>query len=441
MGYRNYSPSNGFLVQKNGTGDFTTIATALTAASSGDTIYIGPGTFTENPTLKAGVNLTAWGTDGSLTGGGNVIINGTCTLTAAGTVNISGIELQTNSSYFLTVSGSAASTINLNNCYLNFLNNTGIDFTSSSASSLITISNCSGNIATTGIGLFTMSSAGDLNILYSFIQNTGNSTTASTQSAGAISIQQTIIESTITTSGTATFAIGNGSFIQTAAINTTCVTTGGSGSHTIAESTFSSGTASALTINNTCGINNCLLNSSNTNAITGSGNAETVGIFYNGSSSTNNTTTQTTMAGTIQGLKGIVPTAGMLGEQIRSFVASGSAVSLSNTVAKTVTSIALTAGVWDVSGMVGFSLGTTTVPTLFQMSISVATNTVQNVYADSDNVLNSPTTLGTGFQPNLVVPAFRITLTAGATYYLVALCNFSTSTATAYGRISATRVG
>src|SRR5271154_599266 len=104
MAYRNYSPSNGFLIQKNGTGDFTTIATAMAAATSGQTIYIGHGTYTENVTLTAGVNLAAWGTDGSVSGSGNVIINGTLTMSTAGTVNISGIELQTNSATFLTVS-------------------------------------------------------------------------------------------------------------------------------------------------------------------------------------------------------------------------------------------------------------------------------------------------------------------------------------------------
>src|SRR6187431_1669292 len=74
----------------------TTIAAALTSASSGDTIFIRPGTYTENITLKAGVNLTAYGSDDSLNGTGVVIINGTCTFTAAGSVTLYGLQLQTN---------------------------------------------------------------------------------------------------------------------------------------------------------------------------------------------------------------------------------------------------------------------------------------------------------------------------------------------------------
>ena len=44
-------------------GTHTTIAAALTSASSGDTIFIRPGTFTENLTLKAGVDLCAFDCD------------------------------------------------------------------------------------------------------------------------------------------------------------------------------------------------------------------------------------------------------------------------------------------------------------------------------------------------------------------------------------------
>ena len=113
-----------------GSGTHTTIATALTSASSGDTIFIAPGTYTENLTLKAGVNLTAFNCDAITP---NVIILGTCTFTAAGTVTISGIQLKTNSNFFLAVTGSAASIVNLKSCYLNCSNNTGISFTTSAA--------------------------------------------------------------------------------------------------------------------------------------------------------------------------------------------------------------------------------------------------------------------------------------------------------------------
>lgn len=52
MAYRNYSTAVGKIVDAAGFGDFTTIGAAITAASSGQTIFIRPGTYTENPTLK-----------------------------------------------------------------------------------------------------------------------------------------------------------------------------------------------------------------------------------------------------------------------------------------------------------------------------------------------------------------------------------------------------
>ena len=158
MGYRNYAPANGFIVAQDGNGDFSTIATALTAATSGTTIFIRPGTYTENLTLKAGVNLTAWPCDAGLNPqsntAANVIIKGKATFTGAGTVSISGIQLKTNADYFLVVFGNSASIVNLTGCFLNCLDGSGINYTSSSASSEINISYCTGDVGTTEITPF-----------------------------------------------------------------------------------------------------------------------------------------------------------------------------------------------------------------------------------------------------------------------------------------------
>ena len=41
-----------YLVKKDGTGDYTTIQAAVTAASSGDSIVVYPGTYNENITIE-----------------------------------------------------------------------------------------------------------------------------------------------------------------------------------------------------------------------------------------------------------------------------------------------------------------------------------------------------------------------------------------------------
>jgi hypothetical protein len=293
MAYRNYSTAVSHIVDTNGQGDFTTIGAALTAASSGQTIFIRPGTYTENLTLKAGVNLSAYGCDLE----NNVIINGKCTFTAAGTVSMSGIQLQTNSDFCLAVTGSAASIVDLNGCYINASNNTGISFSTSSGSAQINLFQCQGNLGTTGIALFTSSSAGSMNIRHSVIGNTGASTTASSASAGTIDIKNSFLSFALSTSSTATIFIQLTN-IDTSAINTTSLTANGTGGGGATNSLLQSGTASTISIGTgvTYSVYNCSVSSTNTNAITGAGTLGYGGIDFFGSSTTINTTTQLPVA-------------------------------------------------------------------------------------------------------------------------------------------------
>lgn len=286
----NYGPAKWIVSANVYEGTHTTIAAALTSASSGDTIFIRPGTYTENITLKAGVNITAWPTDSSINGTGNVIINGTCTMTVAGSCTISGIQLQTNSAALLAVTGSAASIVNLENCYLNMSNNSGITFSSSSASSAINITNSDGNIGTTGITLYSHSSNGTLGFFFCNFYNSGSSTTASTCSAGVVNADNAYftLPLTISSTGAATF-----NFCQFAIVNTTCLTAGGSGVQIFRYCFFGAGSASVVSIGTTCTLEYCEINSTNTNAITGAGTLIGNTISYTGTSSGVNVTTKT----------------------------------------------------------------------------------------------------------------------------------------------------
>jgi hypothetical protein len=290
MGYRNYSITNGFVVDKAGNGDFTTITTALAAATSGTRIDINPGTYTENFTLPVGVTLNAVGSSGTTP---SVTIVGKITMTAGGTSTISGIQLQTNSDYFLVVSGSAASVVYLDNCWLECLNHTGISYTSSSSSSLIYAKNCLGDIGTTGITLFSSSGSGGIDFSLCDFTNTGASTTASTISAGQLSVEYTFFNHPITTSSTAILAASYTSFAT--ATNTTCLTHGGATTSNVNNCQFGSGSASAVSVSTTLNMYTSEVNSSNTHAITGSGTVNWNLTTYTSSSSLNNATTQTSM--------------------------------------------------------------------------------------------------------------------------------------------------
>lgn len=271
-----------------GTGaNYTTIASALAAATTGNTIFVMPGVYTENLTLKAGVNISAFTCDATTP---NVTIAGTLTMTVAGTASISGIRLQTNGANFLAVTGSAASNVFLQGCYLNCTNSDGITFSSSSSGASISILECIGNLATTGIRYFAHSSAGIINILNCNLFNTGSSTTVNTQSAGILNISYTGLSSPVTTSGTAALTWDYMS-MDVSGFNVTAATLGGSGVHNIRYSRFMSGTASAVIVNNaTSLLESCTVNSSNTNAVSGIGIITYSGMIFEGTSIINTTT-------------------------------------------------------------------------------------------------------------------------------------------------------
>jgi hypothetical protein len=270
-------------------GTHTTIQAAITAATSGDTVFIMDGTYTENLTLKAGVNLCAWpsSTDDHVT------ISGKATFTAAGTVNIAGLRLQTNSDFLLAVTGSAASIVNLINCNLNCTNNTGISFTSSSASATINIRRCNGDLGTTGIAFHSMSSVGTMSYRYSNFTNSGGSSTAASNSAGTVSKQYCRYASPVSVSG-AGILEKLYVYADTSATNTTTLTTAGTGTSTARYCDFKSGTVSSISVGTGTTVNlfNSVINSSNTNAITGLGTLNYSNIEYVGTSNTMNTTGQ-----------------------------------------------------------------------------------------------------------------------------------------------------
>ena len=289
MAYRNYSVANGFTVATDGSGDFTTIAAALTAATSGMDIFIRPGTYTENLTLKAGVNLVAYQADAYTP---NVIINGKCTATFSGTCSLSGICLQTNSDYCLVVSGANPTFVNLKGCYIYALNNTAINMTGGSK---IQIYDSKADTGTSGVTYFQKSGNGAIKIFGGVFENNAASSTVSTCSAGSINFYSvTYFALGITTSGSGILLISNSIILGSIIIG------GNSGADAITRSSINSATATALTINSGCtlGLYECTISSSNTNAIAGSGNLGYSGISFASTSSTIQNTLTLSLQGT-----------------------------------------------------------------------------------------------------------------------------------------------
>lgn len=132
--------------------------------------------------------------------------------------------------------------------------------------------------------------------------------------------------------------------------------------------------------------------------------------------------------------------AGIVGEFLSANVQSTSAVSLVSGTAKTVTSLSLTAGDWDVWALAGFHpvAGSTNANNL-AAGLSTTTNTLP-----SEPWLGGYASLGivnqlTSGDYNLAIPSIRVNISSTTTYYLVEQCAFSSSTMGGYGAIMARR--
>jgi len=265
----NYGVAKWIVDPTSGSGTHTTIATALTSASSGETIFIRPGTYTENITLKAGVCLTAFECNAVQP---SVTIVGTLTATFIGTASISGIQIQTNSSQFLAVTGSSATIINIKSCLLNCANSSGISYTSSSSSSAINIYD-SLVALTASNTLFVSTGSGTISMNNVTPANTTKITTASTHTTGTLLFTNCSFQFpiTLTSFGTASVFFGC-QFILT---DTTVLTTVTSGTLTCRACVLVSGTASAVSIGASTTVNlfECGISTGNTNGVTGSGTA------------------------------------------------------------------------------------------------------------------------------------------------------------------------
>lgn len=269
-------------------GTFSTIASAITAASSGQTIFIRPGTYTEDLTLKAGVDLVGF-ESGGLTP--EVTIIGKLSASYSGSVTVSGVRLQTNADNIISLTGANATILNIRDCYLNITNNTAIACSGSNANAAINIVGCNGDITTTGIALFAVTD-GTLAFLRTVITNTGSSTTANTISADLLTVGYSTISNPTTTSSTAVLLSSYSQFSMPT--NNTAITHGGASSQLLHSRVFS-GSASAISVSggSVLAVYHSIVGSTNTNTITGAGEIQYSAIAFNSTSSGINATTQT----------------------------------------------------------------------------------------------------------------------------------------------------
>lgn len=287
----NYGPTKYIVNPVAGLGTHTTIAAAVTAASStnGD-IVIYPGTYTENVTGFNGLRLIGMETVG-------VIIKGKISMAVAGTVTLENLTTNTNGDYSISLTGTSAAGIRVKNCIITPNDHAAILCSNSNAGSGIEVYDCSGS-PVVGFGFFDMSNSSIfLGNCYFDVGSDAVSSTASTVSGGFLYARHSRFNSPITTSSTGALQM-NHCIVDCGASNATAVTAGGSGSHTSYNNIFLSGSASAISVGNNLTSVNDTVNSSNTNAVTGAGSLARSNMTFTGSSSLVNTTTVTNVPST-----------------------------------------------------------------------------------------------------------------------------------------------
>lgn len=129
--------------------------------------------------------------------------------------------------------------------------------------------------------------------------------------------------------------------------------------------------------------------------------------------------------------------AGSIGEFVSSVIPSGSMVALTSTVPTNLTSLSLTAGDWEVRGVVIFRPASSTSITLMQVSVSPTSATIS-----LDRFVFFT---GSAFVPNFdqtpgQVPTTRFSLSTTTTVYCVCSANFTVSTLHAFGGFYARRI-
>jgi hypothetical protein len=129
--------------------------------------------------------------------------------------------------------------------------------------------------------------------------------------------------------------------------------------------------------------------------------------------------------------------AGNIGEQVISAVGLGSGPSLTSPNPSNVTSIALTAGDWDITGQVVFEFTSATQSGDSTASLSGVSATLKG---DSTDGYNGQRLTTTTCKQTIALPAQRVTTASSPTMYLVAQAIFSAGSCKASGFIRARRI-
>ena len=264
-------------------GTHQTITAANAAASSGDTIFIRPGTYTEDWTAKAGVGYFAMpGMELSA----QTVLKGKITAAFAGTAVFGGLWFETNADDILAITGTAETILRFDNCYFNLTDGDLVTSTTTDTGSFLEFNYCHATITDTGLTYFILDH-GTIYIRWSRFFNDSLSTTASVgNNDSSVSIHYSHFQVPINTTGTSSCGLRYVTMLQGGS-NTTVLDMSGTGSHEVVDCIIESGTAVAINIDagTTVSLNNTVIDSTNANPIDGTGTVQLSNVVWKGTGS------------------------------------------------------------------------------------------------------------------------------------------------------------
>lgn len=266
----------------------TTIASAISDASSGETIYIRPGTYTENLTLKAGVHIAA------LPGShqdSDVVIKGKMD-GSAGTSTFANIRFETNADVIYDITGTNSIQTTFTNCWFTLAD--GDCMTINNANTNTVFKACRFRQSGSDFDLYNITSCGTIIFEECDLTKSGATTGTSTIASGEVRMVQSRFQPhKFTTSASGYMTCEYVSFLN--ASNETPITTAGTGTSTFDFCEFDSGSAATLSAGagTTINIVNCSINSTNSNPVAGAGTVVYSDLAMENTGSGISTTTQT----------------------------------------------------------------------------------------------------------------------------------------------------
>ena len=273
----------------------TTIAAALSSASSGDVIYVRPGTYTENLTLTSdynGVTLTTYAEQG-LGLLGNVKIVGKITASTVTNFVFQGFYFDDNGDNIFEDTGSATGTINFLGCQFEF----GVEAIEvNNANRVLIFNGCGFSRVANSVKLFTATACNSIVFRYCISGGASFTPVASTINAGTCGIAYSrLLFNPVTTASTGILDIVD-SDLSCVGYDITAITTAGTATSTVNGIKIRSGTASGISVGSgtTLVLDNAMIFSTNANPITGAGTIRYGAVDFLESGNGINVTTQQT---------------------------------------------------------------------------------------------------------------------------------------------------